>query len=47
VNACDLQPSFLITHRFDLETSPAAVAALRGGISNEPREKIVIEIASS
>lgn len=43
----DLQPSFLITHRFDLETSPAAVTALRGGSSNEPRGKVVIEIASS
>ena len=33
VNARDLEPSFLITHRFDLESSPAAVAPLRGGRS--------------
>ena len=37
VNARDLEPSFLITRRFDLESSPAAVAALHGGRSREPR----------
>jgi len=42
VNAHDLQPSFLVTHRFNLEDSPAAVVALRGTDSNEPRGKVVI-----
>jgi threonine dehydrogenase-like Zn-dependent dehydrogenase len=45
VNAGDLTPSFLITHRFDLAESAAAVVALRGTESNEPRGKVVISIA--
>ena len=44
VNTHDLQPSFLITHRFTLDDAPAAIQALRGGQSVEPRGKVVIEI---
>jgi len=40
VNAGELKPSFLITHRFALDDSVAAVAVLRGGVGeDEPRGK--------
>jgi threonine dehydrogenase-like Zn-dependent dehydrogenase len=46
VNAGELKPSFLITHRFTLDDSEAAVAVLRGGVGDdEPRGKVVITIA--
>lgn len=46
VNAGELKPSFLITHRFALDDSVAAVAVLRGGVGeDEPRGKVVITIA--
>lgn len=45
VNAHDLQPSFLITHRFDLEDAALAVVALRGAGSKEPRGKVIITVA--
>ena len=44
VNNLELRPSFLITHRFTLESVGPALAALRGG-TNEPRGKIVIDVA--
>lgn len=44
VNAGELRPSFLITHRFEVEHAPAAIAALRGGSTNEPRGKVVIDV---
>ncbi len=47
VNAGELKPSFLITHRFSLEESDDAVAVLRGGVGeHEPRGKVVIAIAT-
>jgi threonine dehydrogenase-like Zn-dependent dehydrogenase len=46
VNAHDLRPSFLITHRFDLVDTASAVVALRGEDSKEPRGKVVITVAS-
>jgi len=47
VNSGDLRPSFVITHRFSLEKAPDAVAALRGGSSeDEPRGKVVVEVIS-
>ncbi len=45
LNVGALRPSFLITHRFALEQAEEAVAALRGGGANEPRGKVVIELA--
>lgn len=45
VNARELFPSFLITHRFTLEDSVQAISALRVGMMNEPRGKVVINIA--
>jgi threonine dehydrogenase-like Zn-dependent dehydrogenase len=46
VNAGELKPSFLITHRFSLDESGAAIAALRGGVGeHEPRGKVVINVA--
>jgi 2-desacetyl-2-hydroxyethyl bacteriochlorophyllide A dehydrogenase len=44
LNAGALRPSFLITHRFTLETALDAVAALRGGTDHEPRGKVVIDL---
>ena len=45
VNARDLKPSFLVTHRFDLEDAIAAIATLRGSVSDrEPRGKVVVSI---
>jgi threonine dehydrogenase-like Zn-dependent dehydrogenase len=46
VNAHDLRPSFLITHRFDLVDAASAVVALRGEDSKEPRGKVIITVAS-
>jgi threonine dehydrogenase-like Zn-dependent dehydrogenase len=47
VNSRDLRPSFVITHRFDLEHVDQAVAALRGDPrDHEPRGKVVVEVAS-
>jgi threonine dehydrogenase-like Zn-dependent dehydrogenase len=46
VNAGTLRPSFLITHRFNLEQAPTAIAALRGDVADdEPRGKVLLEIA--
>jgi L-iditol 2-dehydrogenase len=46
VNDGELKPSFLITHRFSLDESEAAIAALRGGVGEfEPRGKVVITVA--
>ena len=44
LNAKELRPSFLITHRFTLEDAANAVDALRGGADGEPRGKVVVEI---
>ena len=45
VNAGDLKPSFLVTHRFDLDDAIAAIATLRGSVSDrEPRGKVVVSI---
>jgi threonine dehydrogenase-like Zn-dependent dehydrogenase len=46
VNAHDLRPSFLITHRFDLVDAASAVVALRGEDSKQPRGKVIIAVAS-
>jgi threonine dehydrogenase-like Zn-dependent dehydrogenase len=46
VNAGELKPSFLITHRFSLDESEQAIAALRGDVGeHEPRGKVVIAVA--
>ncbi|MGB8196014.1 MAG: alcohol dehydrogenase catalytic domain-containing protein [Acidimicrobiales bacterium] len=46
VNAGTLRPSLLITHRFEIDDAPAAIAALRGDVAeDEPRGKVVLEIA--
>lgn len=42
VNAGVLQPSFLITHRFDQSDALAAVQMLRGTGADEPRGKVAI-----
>ncbi|HEV7958530.1 MAG TPA: alcohol dehydrogenase catalytic domain-containing protein [Acidimicrobiales bacterium] len=47
LNAGELHPSFLITHRFTLETADRAIAALRGGSDREPRGKVVVDLAAS
>jgi threonine dehydrogenase-like Zn-dependent dehydrogenase len=57
LNAKDLRPSFLITHRFALDDVGAAIATLRGPLRDgaadalvttpEPRGKVVVEIAPS
>jgi 2-desacetyl-2-hydroxyethyl bacteriochlorophyllide A dehydrogenase len=46
LNAGELHPSFLITHRFPLESAAEAIAALRGGGDHEPRGKVVIDPAA-
>ncbi len=47
VNAGELKPSFLITHRFSLDDAEKAVETLRGGVrEHEPRGKVVISVAS-
>lgn len=45
VNTGDLRPSFLVTHRFDLDDAASAIAALRGGASVEARGKVVVDVA--
>lgn len=46
VNAGDLQPSFLITHRYDLENWSSAFNALRGDVDDsEPRGKVTISLS--
>jgi L-iditol 2-dehydrogenase len=44
LNAGTLQPGFLITHRFTLDGADAAVATLRGGSTQQPRGKVVVDI---
>ena len=45
VNAGNLKPSFLITHRFALLETDQAIATLRGDVSDtEPRGKVVIVV---
>jgi threonine dehydrogenase-like Zn-dependent dehydrogenase len=47
VNAGELKPSFLITHRFSMDESEQAIAVLRGGVGeHEPRGKVVITVAT-
>jgi L-iditol 2-dehydrogenase len=46
LNSGALRPSFLITHRFGLEATSEAVAALRGGAERVPRGKIVIDLTT-
>lgn len=46
LNTRELRPSFLITHRFELENALGAVATLRGGTTNEPRGKVIINVTS-
>jgi threonine dehydrogenase-like Zn-dependent dehydrogenase len=46
VNAGDLKPSFLITHRFSLFETDQAIAALRGGVAEDrPRGKVVVVVS--
>jgi threonine dehydrogenase-like Zn-dependent dehydrogenase len=46
VNAGHLKPSFLITHRFSIDQSEMAIAALRGDVADaEPRGKVVISLS--
>ena len=47
VNARELRPSFLITHRFVLEKATDAIAALRAVAPGEPRGKVTISVTSS
>lgn len=45
VNVGDLRPSFLITHRYDLDAWSDAIQALRGDVSDsEPRGKVTISL---
>jgi threonine dehydrogenase-like Zn-dependent dehydrogenase len=45
VNAGELRPSFLITHRYELDDALSAVDALRGNVAaGEPRGKVVIDL---
>jgi hypothetical protein len=53
LNAQELRPSFLITHRFALDDVGSALATLRGALPDldsattivRPRGKVVVEIA--
>jgi threonine dehydrogenase-like Zn-dependent dehydrogenase len=45
VNAGELRPSFLITHRFELERAPEALSALRASAPGEPRGKVIITVS--
>jgi threonine dehydrogenase-like Zn-dependent dehydrogenase len=54
LNAKDLRPSFLVTHRFAFDDVDSAIATLRGSALTDaadaefaPRGKVVVEIASS
>jgi L-iditol 2-dehydrogenase len=44
VNAGDIRPGFLITHRFTLESALKAVETLRRSGSDEPRGKVVVSL---
>jgi 2-desacetyl-2-hydroxyethyl bacteriochlorophyllide A dehydrogenase len=45
VNAGDLKPSFLITHRYSIDQSATAIRTLREGVADdEPRGKVVISL---
>jgi len=45
VNAGYLQPSFLLTHRFGIESVMEAIEVLRGGVADDqPRGKVVISL---
>jgi threonine dehydrogenase-like Zn-dependent dehydrogenase len=45
VNAGNLKPSFLISHRFSLDETEDAIRALRGNVAeDEPRGKVVVEV---
>lgn len=44
VNAHELRPSFLITHRFTIDDALGAVDALRTVVQGAPRGKVVIEV---
>jgi threonine dehydrogenase-like Zn-dependent dehydrogenase len=45
VNAGNLTPSFLITHRFSLLEAEQAIATLRGDVADtEPRGKVVVVV---
>ncbi|MGC2485890.1 MAG: alcohol dehydrogenase catalytic domain-containing protein [Acidimicrobiales bacterium] len=44
LNAQELHPSFLITHRCDLDDAASAVRALRGTANEEPRGKVAVAI---
>jgi 2-desacetyl-2-hydroxyethyl bacteriochlorophyllide A dehydrogenase len=45
VNAGNLSPSFLITHRFSIDQTENAISTLRGPLSeDEPRGKVVISL---
>jgi threonine dehydrogenase-like Zn-dependent dehydrogenase len=47
LNARDLRPGFVITHRFDLERVDEAVATLRGAERIvEPRGKVVLDLTN-
>jgi threonine dehydrogenase-like Zn-dependent dehydrogenase len=46
LNTRELRPSFLITHRFELENALDALATLRGGATKEPRGKVIINVTS-
>jgi threonine dehydrogenase-like Zn-dependent dehydrogenase len=47
VNARELRPSFLITHRYGLEQASEAIGALRASAAGEPRGKVIIAVAPS
>jgi threonine dehydrogenase-like Zn-dependent dehydrogenase len=45
VNSGDLKPSFLITHRYAIDQTDAAITALRGEVADDqPRGKVVIAL---
>ena len=46
LNTRELRPSFLITHRFELENALGALAALRASATKEPRGKVIINVTS-
>ena len=45
LNVHELEPSFLITHRFNLDDAPSALAALVGTPHAEPRGKVTVAIS--
>jgi threonine dehydrogenase-like Zn-dependent dehydrogenase len=46
VNAGNLKPSFLITHRYPIERSDVALGVLRGEVADDqPRGKVVITLS--